>query len=45
MLTLDCWKTFSELFQRQVDLVVESSIQNPYFRQSVDLNPNLVYAA
>ena len=33
------------LFQRHVDLVVESSIQNPYFRQSVDATRTLVYAA
>ena len=33
------------LFQRQVDLVVESSIRNPYFRQSVDSTRTLVYAA
>jgi|SRR5271165_1001684 len=34
-----------ELFKRSVDLVVESSIQNPYFRQSVDSTRTLVYAA
>jgi len=34
-----------ELFKRPVDLVVESSIQNPYFRQSVDSTRTLVYAA
>lgn len=34
-----------KLFHRPVDLVVESSIQNPYFRQSVDLTRTLVYAA
>jgi uncharacterized protein len=33
------------LFQRHVDLVVESSIQNPYFRQSVNSTRTLVYAA
>ena len=33
------------LFQRDVDLVIESSIQNPYFRQSVDATRTLVYAA
>jgi|SRR5271157_5968358 len=34
-----------ELFNRPVDLVVESAIQNPYFRQSVDSTRTLVYAA
>jgi len=33
------------LFQRNVDLVMESSIENPYFRQSVDATRILVYAA
>jgi predicted nucleotidyltransferase len=33
------------LFHRPVDLVVESSIRNPYFRQSVDSTRTLVYAA
>lgn len=32
------------LFQRPVDLVVESAIQNPYFRQAVDATRMLVYA-
>jgi len=32
------------LFQRPVDLVVASAIQNPYFRQSVDSSKTLVYA-
>jgi predicted nucleotidyltransferase len=33
------------LFQRPVDLVVASAIQNPYFRQAVDSTRMLVYAA
>lgn len=32
------------LFQRPVDLVVTSAIQNPYFRQAVDSTKTLVYA-
>jgi predicted nucleotidyltransferase len=32
------------LFQRPVDLVVASAIQNPYFRQAVDTTRELVYA-
>ena len=33
------------LFQRPVDLVVDSAIQNPYFRQAVDATRTLVYGA
>jgi predicted nucleotidyltransferase len=32
------------LFQRPVDLVVDSAFQNPYFRQTVDATRTLVYA-
>jgi predicted nucleotidyltransferase len=32
------------LFQRRVDLVVASAIQNPYFRQAVESTKMLVYA-
>jgi uncharacterized protein len=32
------------LFQRPVDLVVASAIQNPYFRQAVDSSKTLAYA-
>jgi predicted nucleotidyltransferase len=32
------------LFQRPVDLVVASAIQNPYFRQTVESTRTLVYA-
>jgi predicted nucleotidyltransferase len=32
------------LFQRLVDLVVDSAFQNPYFRQTVDAAQSLVYA-
>ena len=34
-----------ELFGRPVDLVVASAIRNPYFRQSVERNKTLLYAA
>jgi hypothetical protein len=33
------------LFQRNVDLVVESAVKNPYFRQSIDRSRKLLYAA
>lgn len=32
------------LFERPVDLVVETTFQNPYFRQSVESTKTLVYA-
>lgn len=32
------------LFQRPVDLVVPSAIQNPYFRQAIESTRTLVYA-
>lgn len=35
----------SELFQRPVDLVVPSSIKNPYFLESINESRELVYAA
>ena len=33
------------LFQRSIDLVVASAIQNPYFRQAVESTRMLIYAA
>jgi len=33
------------LFKRPVDLVVDSAIRNPYFREAVDRNQALLYAA
>ena len=33
------------LFHRRVDLVVASSIRNPYFQQAVDATRMLIYAA
>jgi hypothetical protein len=33
------------LFERPVDLVVESAIRNPYFREAVDRDKALLYAA
>lgn len=38
-------KSLEQLFERPVDLVVESAIRNPYFRESVDESRVLVYAA
>jgi len=33
------------LFQRPVDLVVDSDFQNPYFREAVDSTRTVVYAS
>jgi len=33
------------LFKRPVDLIVESAISNPYFREAVDRDKALLYAA
>jgi uncharacterized protein len=38
-------ESLEELFGRPVDLVVDSAIRNPYFRQSVDRTKILLYAA
>lgn len=38
-------EALQQLFGRAVDLVVESAIKNPYFRQSVEQNQTLLYAA
>ncbi|MEO7660295.1 MAG: nucleotidyltransferase domain-containing protein [Pyrinomonadaceae bacterium] len=34
-----------EVFGREVDLVVDTAITNPYFRQAVDNSRKLIYAA
>lgn len=33
------------LFQREVDLVVDSAVKNPYFRESIERSRTLLYAA
>jgi hypothetical protein len=38
-------EALQQLFERPVDLVVESAIKNPYFRQSVEHSKALLYAA
>ena len=38
-------ESLQDLFKRPVDLVVESAIRNPYFRETVDRNKALLYAA
>ena len=38
-------ESLEQLFDRPVDLVVESAIKNPYFRESVERTRARVYAA
>jgi predicted nucleotidyltransferase len=38
-------EALERLFARHVDLVVESAIRNPYFRESVSRSQSLLYAA
>jgi uncharacterized protein len=38
-------ESLEQLFGRSVDLVVDSAIRSPYFRQSVDRTKVLLYAA
>ena len=37
-------EALEDLFHRQVDLIVDSAIKNPYFRQSVNQTRQLLYA-
>lgn len=38
-------ESLQKVFRRPVDLVVESAIRNPYFREAVDRDKALLYAA
>ena len=38
-------ESLQELFQRNVDLVMESAIKNPYFREEVEKTRTPLYAA
>ena len=40
---LDFAEALEELLDRKVDLVTERSIQNPYFRRSVDASRRVIY--
>ena len=41
----DFRQALEDLFNRPIDLVIDSAIKNPYFRRSVDESKVLVYAA
>jgi predicted nucleotidyltransferase len=38
-------EALTELFHRDVDLVVLSAVKNPYFRESIERSRTLLYAA
>jgi predicted nucleotidyltransferase len=38
-------ESLEQLFGQPIDLVVDSAIKNPYFRESVERNKALVYAS
>lgn len=40
---LSLWDTFEKFFHRRVDLLTESSIRNPYLKQSIDTTKVLIY--
>ena len=42
-LLMDLWDRFEQFFKRKVDLLTESSIQNPYLKNSVQSSKVLLY--
>jgi predicted nucleotidyltransferase len=40
---MSLWDTFEMFFKRKVDLLTESSIHNPYLRDSIDSTKVLIY--
>src|SRR6266446_480464 len=40
---IDLWSSLKRLLDRDVDLVVDHTIENPYFRQVIDLTQRDVY--
>ena len=40
---ISLWDNFESFFQRQVDLLTDSSIHNPYLRKSIDSTKILIY--
>ena len=39
----DLKKSLEDLFNRQIDLLEEKAIKNPYLRQSIDSSKKLIY--
>ncbi|MFH2094751.1 MAG: nucleotidyltransferase domain-containing protein [Bacteroidota bacterium] len=40
---ISLWDKFEEFFHRKVDLLTDSSIRNPYLRNSIDSTKILIY--
>ena len=40
---ISLWDSLEVFFQRRVDLLTESSLNNPYLKESIDLTKVLVY--
>ena len=40
---ISLWDTFEQFFNRKVDLLTDSSIHNPYLRNSIDSTKILIY--
>jgi len=38
-------ESLQQLFERPVDLVVDSAVKNPFFRESIERTKALLYAA
>ena len=41
----DLHDTLRELFNREIDLLIESSLRNPYFIEEINERKQLIYAA
>ena len=40
---ISLWDTFETFFNRKVDLLTDSSIRNPYLKESIDATKVLIY--
>ncbi len=40
---ISLWDNFEAFFKRKVDMLTESSIQNPYLKRSIDFTKILIY--
>ncbi len=40
---ISLWDTLEEFFQREVDMLTDSSISNPFLRKSIDSSKILIY--
>ena len=44
-LLIDLWDRLEELFQRKVDLLSKSHVDNPYLQMGIDKTKKLIYEA